>query len=121
MKSINWILTSLVAVTVFVAGCSKSEQSTTVDPTPVEKSFASADPSVKATADKAVSEIKAQNYQGALTELQKLSANAKLTDDQKQAITDVIANIKKAISEAVEKAKGEANKAMENMQKSIGK
>jgi hypothetical protein len=121
MKIFYWILAPLTAVTLLLAGCGKTDQAAPVDTAPIAKSFASADPTLKATANKAVALVKEGNYQGALQELQKLGANAKLTDDQKKAITDVLANVQKAIVSTVDKAAKEAGKALDNVQKALGK
>lgn len=121
MKTTTWILTSLLAATLFILGCSKSDAPGQVDATPVQKSFASAEPSVKATAEKAVEHVKAGNYQSALTELQQLAGNAKLTDEQKKAVSDVLAKVQQAIADTLKKATGEANKALEGVQKTFGK
>jgi hypothetical protein len=121
MKSFNWILSALAAVTLLLAGCGKTEQPAAVDTAPLQKSFASAEPTVKATVDNTVALIKQGNYPGALQELQKLGANAKLNADQKQAIADVLAKVQKAITSALDKAATGANKALDNVQKSLGK
>ena len=123
MKTSYWFSSLVLAGFVVLAGCSKSDSgtATTVNPAPVEKSFASADPTLKSAADKAVSAIKSADYGSAVAELQKLSANAKLTDDQKKSINDVLAQVQKAIANAGSKAAGEANKALGDVQKSLGK
>ena len=121
MKTRTWILSSLMASVLILAGCSKSGDGASVDAAPVEKSFASADSTLKAAADKAVAAIKSADYSAATAELQKLAADVKLTDDQKKAITDVLAQIQKAVAEAGTKAAGEANKALGDVQKSLGK
>ncbi len=121
----SWVLSSLVVVALALAGCSKSGgsagASASVDPSPIEKAFSSAEPTIKAAADKAVSAIKGADYSGALAELQKLGANVKLTDEQKKAINDVLAKVQKAVAEAGTKASGEASKALDGVQKSLGK
>lgn len=114
------VLSSLLAAAVTVVGCSKGGSSK-VDPAPIQKSFASAEPSLKATANKAVEAIKKGDYSAALAELQGLLANAKLTDEQKKAIQDVVAQLQKAITEMGQKAATEAGKALGEMQKSLGK
>jgi hypothetical protein len=117
MKLTNWILTSLL-LALICAGCSKSGK---VDPAPIEKSFASSDASLKATADKAVAAIQSADYSSALAELQKLAANAKLTDEQKKAVNDVLAQVQKAVADMGNKAAGEAGKAVDDVKKSLGK
>ena len=119
MKMHTWILSALMAAAVVLAGCSKSGGS--VDAAPIEKSFSSADPTLKVAADKAVAAIKNADYSAATVELQKLAANVKLTEDQKKAINDVLAQIQKTVAEAGTKAAGEANKALGDAQKSLGK
>jgi uncharacterized protein YpuA (DUF1002 family) len=109
---------ALLAATLCLFGCSKSS---TVDTAPLEKSFASADATLKSSADKAIAAIKESNYQSALTEVQKLASNAKLTDDQKKAVNDVLAQIQKAVSEMADKAAGEAKKAVGDLQNSLKK
>jgi len=111
MKMHSWVLSSLIVVALSLAGCGKSGGSAgaNVDPSPVEKAFSAAEPTIKAAADKAVAAIKGADYSGALAELQKLGANVKLTDEQK------------AVAEAGTKASGEASKALDGVQKSLGK
>jgi gas vesicle protein len=114
-------LTSLVIATAVAAlaltGCQKSG----VDTKPLEKSFASAEPAAKSGADKAVSEINAGNYAGAMAELQKLGMQAKLTDEQQQAIKSTLEQVKEQIKEKVDEATKDAKKGLEDMQKSLAK
>ena len=109
---------ALLATALFFFGCSKSSS---VDPAPLEKSFASADATLKSSADKAVAAIKESNYQGALVEVQKLASNAKLTEQQKKAVEDVLAQLQQAITQMADKAAGEASKAVGDIQKSLKK
>ena len=119
MKMHHWILTALTATGLVLSGCSKSGSQ--IDASPIEKSFASADTTLKSAADKAVSAIKSADYSAATAELQKLAGNAKVTEEQKKAITDVLAQIQKAVAEAGTKAVGGADKALGDAQKSLGK
>ncbi len=119
MKMHILILTSLVAALLVLPGCSKS--GTSVDASPIEKSFASADATLKSAADKAVAAIKSADYSSATVELQKLASNVKLTDEQKKAINDVVAQIQKAVADTGTKAAGDASKALGDAQKSLGK
>lgn len=114
-----WMVSVLLSAAMVLAGCSKSGGS--VDAAPIEKSFASADPTTKGAADKAVAAIKNADYSGALAELNKLGANAKLTDDQKKAIGDVVSQVQKALADAGAKAAGDASKSLGDAQKSLGK
>jgi hypothetical protein len=113
-----WIIAAVVLTGLIFTGCSKSGK---VDPSPIEKSFASAESSLKAAADKAVTAIKNADYSGAMAELQKLASNVKLTEEQKKAVQDVLAQVQKMVAEMGTKAAGEANKALGDVQKAIGK
>ena len=118
MKTFSSIMTGITVLLFAAAGCSKQGG---VDTSPIEKSFQSADAAVKSNADKAVSAIKARDYSGAMTELQKLGSQAKLTPDQQQAVKDALAQVQKVLAEAANKAAGEAGKAVGDMQKSLPK
>ena len=117
MKAMNWILTVMAAAALVLSGCKKSG----VDTAPLEKSFASAEPTAKSASDKAVAAIKASDYSGAMTELQKLAAQAKLTPEQQQAVKDVLAQVQKQLSDAATKVGKEAEKAGGELQKSLPK
>ena len=113
------IVLAMTATALAFLGCSKNQSS--VDTAPVEKSFASAEPTTKTTADKAVSAVKAGDYTTALSELKTLASNAKLTPEQQQAIKDVMAQVQKAVADMATQAQGEAGKAVDNLQKSLPK
>jgi hypothetical protein len=117
MKAMNWILTAMAAAALALCGCKKSG----VDTAPLEKSFSAAEPATKSSADKAVSAIKAGDYSGAMAELQKLGAQAKLTPEQQQAIKDVLAQVQKQLSEAATQVGKDAEKATKDLQKSLPK
>src|SRR5262245_27094583 len=117
MKAKNWILAGMATVALVLCGCKKSG----VDTAPLEKNFTSAEPAAKSSADKAVSAIKAADYSGAMAELQKLAAQAKLTPEQQQAVKDVLAQVQKQLSEAATKVGKEAEKAAGELQKSLPK
>ena len=119
MKLPKIVLTTCIALAFAVVGCNK--QSNTVDTTPIEKSFSSADPATKSTADTVVSEIKSANYSGAVTDLQKLASNAKLTPEQQQAIKDVVAQLRTALGDTASKAADGANKTATDLQNSLPK
>ena len=110
---------TFIAGALVLTGCSKSGGS--VDTSSIEKSFASADATLKSAADKAVAAIKGADYSSATAELQKLVGNVKLTDEQKKAVTDVLAQVQKAVANLGTKAAGDANKALGDAQKSLGK
>ena len=114
----KWILTVLTVGALALVGCAKKSS---VDTAPLETNFKAAEPAVQGSADKAVAAIKAGDYPAALTELQSLSRNAKLTPEQQQAVKDVMAQVQKAISDAAGKAAGEASKSLNDATKSLPK
>jgi transcriptional regulator NrdR family protein len=106
MKRFTWIAVAVVVGALAWVGCSKSA----VDTGKLESSFRSAEPAVRSNVDAAVSSIKAGNYADALAKLQSVAAQAKLTDAQKQALQDVIAQVQKQLSAQAEKAVGDLKK-----------
>ncbi len=117
MNRYKWM--AAIAIAVFaISGCSKKSS---VDTAPLENNFKTAEPAVQSSANKAVSAIQSADYAGALTELKSLAANAKLTPEQKQAISDVMAQVQKAIADAAGKAAGEASKTLDNAKKALPK
>ena len=118
MKFTSWILSALTAVILLSNGCGSKGS---VDTAPLEKSFASAEPANKSAADKAVAAIKAQDYSGAMAQLQTLAAQAKLTPEQQQAIKDVLAQVQKQLGDTAEKMTKDGQKAAGDLQKSLTK
>jgi len=100
------------------AGCAKKQQ---VDTVKLEASFSTAEPSKKSEVDKIVASVKNQDWAAATASLQRLGADAKLTEEQKTAIKDTLEQVGKAIKDTAQKAVGEANKALGEAQKSLGK
>jgi hypothetical protein len=123
MKLPKIVFTACIALAFAIVGCSNNKSS--VDTAPLEKSFQSADAPTKSTSDSIVSEIKNANYSGAMSDLTKLAENTKLTPDQQQAIKDVLAQVQKAMSDtasnAMDSAKDGANKAASDLQNSLPK
>ena len=118
MKPMYGIPAIMIAALLTLVGCSGGSK---VDTSAVEKSFAPAEANLKTTADKAMTALKNSDYKGALVELQGLVKDAKINDEQKKAVNDVMAQVQKTIAETVNKAAGEASKALEGAQKTFGK
>ena len=118
MRHLLWTLSALTAAALVLNGCGSKSS---VDTAPLEKSFASADPASKTTADQAVSAIKSSDYPGAMAQLQKLAGQAKLTPEQKQAVQDVLAQVQKQLTDSASKEGKDAEKAAGDLQKSIPK
>jgi hypothetical protein len=118
MKFQKLVLAGLMAAVLGIVGCSKQGA---VDVTPLEKSFQTAQGAAKTAADTAIAAIRKADYSGAMSELQKLAKDASLTPEQQQAIKDVVAQIQKVLADTASKAAGDANKAVNDMQKSLPK
>ena len=114
MKRIVGIVSVVVAFITLI-GCGGSPSSR------VESSFASAEPSQKESAQKAVDAAKAGNYAGAMAQLQALAATAKLTPEQQDAIKDMLADIQKQLQAKAAEATANAQKAVGDLQKKLGK
>ena len=117
MKTCSWLVAAILSATL-VVGCSKKSS---VDTTPIETSFKSAEPATQSTADKAVASIKSEDYAGALVQLQTLAKDAKLTPEQQQAIKDVMAQVQKMLTDTAAKGAADVNKAAGDLQKSLPK
>ena len=116
MKRYAWVIVGMLAAASVMVGCGKKNE---VDTSKLESNFQSADPSARGTADKAVGAIKAGNYSEAMTSLQKLSSQAKLTPEQKKAIQDVIAQVQQQMTDAANKAAAGAQKSAQDLKKSL--
>jgi hypothetical protein len=118
MKNTLSIVGMIIAVSLLIVGCAKQNQ---VDTAKLESSFSSAEPASKSEVDKAVSAVKSADYSSALASLQKVASQAKLTPEQQQAVKDVITQIQKQLGAAVEKAGGDAQKALDSAKQGVPK
>jgi len=87
------VLTGVLLLT--LAGASGCSKKIAVDTVKLEYSFQAADPATQTTVTEAVEAIDKADYNGALEKLKKVSADPKLTADQKTAVGGVIAQIEK--------------------------
>lgn len=114
----KWVVLAMAALAMVIGGCGKKSG---VDTSPLESSFKSAEATTQTAADKVVTAVKSADYSEALSQLQSLAKNAKLTPEQQQAIKDVMAQVQKAITDTASKAAGDASKALDNAAKSLQK
>jgi hypothetical protein len=119
MKTNTFLLTLFAVIAIAFTGCGKA--GVKIDTAGIEKSFSSAETTLKDASSKATDAVKKGDYAGALKELQSLAGNVKLTDDQKSAINNLIEQVKKALADAGAKAAEGANRAVGDAQKAIGK
>ncbi len=115
MKQFTWLFVGILMLTV-VIGCGKKSS---VDTGKLESSFKSAEPATQSESDKAIAAVKAGNYSEALADLQRLAGKAKLTAEQQAAIKDVVAQVQKAMTDAANKAATDAQKAGQDLKKSL--
>jgi uncharacterized lipoprotein YajG len=128
MDIMKYLIISLFASVLLLAGCAKQEGGATVDTAKAESEFASADAPLKATLESAVASVKSGDYSAAAATLQKLASETKLTSAQQQAVKDLIAQVQAKIGSALKsatdagKSAGDAaTKAVGDAQKAIGK
>ncbi len=115
MKRYVWLISVIAVLGLVFCGCGKKKD---VDVTKLQKSFQSADQSTQTTVNDAIMNIQTEEWPAALTQLEKLASNAKLTPEQKQAVKDAIEQVKNKAAAAV---KDTANKAVDNLQKNLPK
>jgi hypothetical protein len=89
-------LCSLAAVLLLaVAGTSGCGKKVTVDTVKLEYSFQSADPTNQTAVTQAIDAIEKADFASASDKLKKVSADPKLTAEQKTAVADVIQQLEK--------------------------
>ncbi len=109
MKQHIWIALILALVVGFV-GCSSKKGE--VDTAKLQKSFANSDQKVNSTVQQAVIAIQSDDYAGAITQLKKVAAEAKLTPEQQQVIKDTLDQLSKKVAESAKGAVNEMQKSM---------
>jgi len=115
MKTTFALFTALALCSLVITGCSKQENSITsnestpaaINTAKVESEFAAAEPSVKEQLNKAVADIKANNYSEAMQKLKTLASEVKLTPQQQAAIKDLLTQLQAKATSALKDA-GEA-------------
>ena len=104
----------MIVAAAFV-GCGKKG----IDTSKLEQSFQASEPAAKQNVQGVVQAVEKQDYASATASLQKLAGQTKLTPDQQEAIKDVLEQVKAKLAETVNKAAGEAQKMMTDLQKTI--
>jgi hypothetical protein len=118
----------LIAALFFVSGCQKQEGSApvkqevaSVDTSAAEKEFQSAPPEVKSEVDKTLAFIKSGDYSSALSGLQTLAKDVKLTPEQKKVLEDLIAKVQQSVTSGAEKAVEGAQKSLDDVKSALPK
>ena len=116
MKRAMGLLVVLVLGLGLLTGCGKKNA---VDTAGLERSFGSAEPATQSLVDQTVTAVKRSDWSGALANLQRLASQTDLAPAQETAVRDVIAQVQKAMGGSAEQAAEDADKAMEDMKKSL--
>lgn len=111
MSKFTWLAAPVLILSLALAGCGGSD----VDTAELEESFASAEPAKKATMNDVVEAVKAGDYAKAGSGLKKLASRAKLTDEQKQAISNMMGQLQEQITQMAKDAAEEGGKAYDNL------
>ena len=108
MKKLLFAFTLILGLGFLTPGCSSKP---TVDPSQAEKTFANADPAVKAKVQKGIEAIKASEYGKALVILEELSYD--LDDpDQQSVLMDLVQQIDDVLGDQVDAAKKAAQEEL---------
>jgi hypothetical protein len=90
-----------------------------VDTSKLEKSFSSSQPAAKSALDDVKGALAAKDFAKAGAALQRLASSANLTAEQRQAIEDVSAQVRKLVSEKANEIAKEGEKALGDVQKRL--
>jgi hypothetical protein len=94
MKSVANLFLVVCLIASASLGCSEKTQTPgKVDVGVLEKTFDTADPASKAVVQKAVAEVKAADYAGALADLGTLNRSENISAEQKQAVNTAMRQI----------------------------
>ena len=116
MRLIGWMGVPLLAMGSALGACDGGDK---VDTAKLEKSFSAAQPAAKSALDEVKAAVAAQDYAKAGAALQKLATASALTPDQKQAIEDVTAQVRKLVAEKAKDAAKEGERALGDVQRRL--
>ncbi len=106
MRTINWLPGMLVIGLLAVAGCGKSNTTpaqaipATLDLTKFRQAFPSPTPEQQANIAKVSAGVRYRLYPDALAALQKLAADPGLSGPQQQAVSEMVAGVQGAMTNA---------------------
>ena len=136
MKIHQLLLTGTIAATLMLAsGCGKTESrsgaatesgssasaSAKVDTSKLTAAFQSAAADVKPVTDAVVNAVKGADYSAAVEKLKDLGSKYKITPEQQQAVSDLIAQVQKALGGAATKVTEDASKAASDIGNALKK
>jgi hypothetical protein len=135
MKTNHLITTLCAAALIFAAGCGKTDAggdgaangssggsaSVNVDTSKFTAAFQSAAADVKPVTDAVVNAVKGANYSAATSKLQELASKYKITPEQQQAASDLLAKVQQALAGTANKAAESATKAANDLGNALKK
>ena len=134
MKIHQLLLTGTIAAAlVLTGGCRKTDSgggaadtgaagaSVKVDTSKFSAAFQSAAADVKPVAEAVVNTVKGADYSAAIEKLKDLGSKYKITPEQQQAASDLLAQVQKALTGAATKATEGATKAVNDLGNALKK
>lgn len=117
MSKLTWLAAPVLILSLALAGCGGGD----VDTAELEESFSTAEPAKKATMNDVVAAVKEGDYAKAGSGLKKLASRAKLTDEQKKAISNLMSQLQEQITQMAKDATKEGGKAMDSLKDKLSK
>jgi len=108
MMTKNWVFSILAAALLAESGCGQREKApqptiingVKVDLAKFQQAFAGASPELQNSAFKVPMSIRYRQYGEAIAALEKLSANASLTEPQRKVAEELLAQLKQVVKQA---------------------
>lgn len=97
MNKINSSIITVLFAFALVVGCG-GKSNTQVDTQALEKSFANAEPAIRAFVDRAVAAAKTSDYSTVVIELSRIANNEKLASEQQKVLKEVMARAQKIVA-----------------------
>ncbi len=117
MSKLSWLAAPVLILSLSLTACGGGD----VDTAELEESFSTAEPAKKSTMNDVVAAVKAGEYAKAGSGLKKLASRAKLTDDQKKAISNMMGQLKDQITQIAKDAAEKGEEALGNLKDRLSK
>lgn len=115
MKNSNWLAALVLTGLLFgLAGCSKEAS---VDTSALEKAFQGSEATVQTNVAKVVAAVRAESYASAMSALETIASQSRLTSEQEEAIREMVDRLRKLMTAQLEELSRESTKAMEKRQR----
>ena len=117
MSKLSWLAAPILILSLGLTACGGGD----VDTAELEESFSTAESAKKATMNDVVAAVKAGEYAKAGSGLKKLASRAKLTDDQKKAISNVMGQLQEQITQIAKDAAEKGGEVFDNLKDRLSK